>query len=52
MTRLTNEIATTFVRKFTIAAAFMDEAKAFDSVWHKRLFYKLKELGISSLLSP
>ena len=50
LTRLSNEIATTITRRGTTAVAFMDVEKAFDSVWHKGLLYKMKDLKLPNHL--
>lgn len=50
LTKLTNDIAVTLTRRSSLAAAFLDVEKAFDSVWHKGLLYKMAQLQIPSHL--
>ena len=44
--RLTQDIVDGFNKKESTAALFIDIEKAYDSVWHEGLLFKLKELGI------
>ena len=44
--RLTQDIIDGFNKKESTAALFIDIEKAYDSIWHEGLLYKLKELGI------
>jgi ribonuclease HI len=47
LTKLTSQIKKQFSRKKSILATFFDVTKAYDSVWHERLLYKLNKIGIS-----
>jgi ribonuclease HI len=47
LVKLTNQIKKQFSRKKSTLATFFDVRKAYDSVWHSRLLYKLKNIGIS-----
>jgi retron-type reverse transcriptase len=47
LVKLTNQIKKQFSRKKSILAAFFDVRKAYDSVWHSRLLFKLKNVGVS-----
>ena len=50
LTKLSNDIAVAMTKKNTTAAAFLDVEKAYDSVWHKGLLYRMQELKIPSHL--
>ena len=43
---ITHDIHQAFDDKHEIRAVFLDISKAFDSVWHQGLVYKLKRIGI------
>ena len=45
--KLTTQVKYQFARRKNILATFFDLRKAYDQVWHKRLLYKLKEIGIT-----
>ena len=45
--RLTQDIYNGFNKNEHTAALFIDIEKAYDSVWHDGLMFKLKEMGIS-----
>jgi ribonuclease HI len=47
LVKLTNQIKKQFSRKKSILATFFDVRKAYDSVWHSRLLFKLKNVGVS-----
>ena len=44
--RLTQDVVDGFNRRESTAALFIDIEKAYDSVWHDGLLYKLSEMGI------
>ena len=48
--KLTTQIKHQFARRKSVLATFFDVKKAFDSVWHDRLLYKLKTIGLSGNL--
>ena len=48
--KLTTHIKQQFARRKNILATFFDVKKAYDSVWHAKLLYKLKEIGFSGNL--
>ena len=43
---ITHDIHKAFNEGQELRAAFLDISKAFDSVWHEGLIYKLKKIGI------
>ena len=45
--KLTTQIKKQFARRKSVLATFFDVKKAYDSVWHARLLYKLKLIGFS-----
>ena len=47
---ITHEIYKSFDDGLDVHGVFLDIFKAFDKVWHKGLFYKLKQKGISGNL--
>jgi hypothetical protein len=47
---LTQKVSETFCRGKKVCAVFFDITKAFDSVWHKGLLYKLIKLGTPSYI--
>jgi ribonuclease HI len=47
LVKLTSQIKKQFARQKSTLATFFDVRKAYDSVWHSRLLYKLKNIGIS-----
>jgi ribonuclease HI len=47
ITRLQADIQRAFSKGLSVGAVFIDLTKAFDLVWHKGLFYKLKQYGIT-----
>ena len=47
LVRLTNHIKRQFSRRKSVLATFFDVKKAYDSVWHRRLLFKLKNIGVS-----
>eukprot|EP00745_Piridium_sociabile_P028023 TRINITY_DN45058_c0_g1_i3.p1 TRINITY_DN45058_c0_g1~~TRINITY_DN45058_c0_g1_i3.p1 ORF type:complete len:184 (-),score=10.55 TRINITY_DN45058_c0_g1_i3:304-855(-) len=46
LVKLTTQIKRQFARRKSILATFFDVRKAYDQVWHKRLLYKLKSVGL------
>ena len=50
LTKLTMQVKRQFARRQNILATFFDVKKAYDQVWHSRLLYKLKSIGISGNL--
>lgn len=50
LVRVTELISKGFNKKRSTAAVFLDIQKAFDTVWHDGLFYKLIQLGIPKYL--
>ena len=48
--KLTTQIKQQFARRKSILATFFDVKKAYDNVWHARLLYKLKSIGLSGNL--
>ena len=47
---ITHKIYHSLDENYEIRAVFLDISKAFDEVWHKGLFFKLKQNGISGNL--
>ena len=47
LVKLTTQIKHQFARRQNVLATFFDIKKAYDQVWHSRLLYKLKTIGIS-----
>ena len=47
LVKLSSHIKKQFARRKSILATFFDVKKAYDRVWHARLLYKLKCIGIS-----
>ena len=47
LVKLTMQIKKQFARRQNVLATFFDIKKAYDQVWHARLLYKLKSIGIS-----
>ena len=47
LVKITTQIKHQFARRKSVMATFFDVKKAYDQVWHKRLLYKLKTIGIS-----
>ena len=45
--KLTTHVKKQFAKRKSCLAVFFDITKAYDNVWHKRLLYKLKTIGIS-----
>lgn len=45
--RLTTNIKRQFAHRKSVLATFFDVSKAYDQVWHSRLLYKLKTIGLS-----
>ena len=45
--KLTTQIKQQFARRKSVLATFFDVKKAYDTVWHARLLYKLKSAGFS-----
>jgi len=50
LVKLTTQIKHQFARRQNILATFFDINKAYDQVWHARLLYKLKCIGLSSFI--
>ena len=48
--KLTSHIKKQFSRRKSTLATFFDVKKAYDSVWHARLLYKLKNIGITGMM--
>ena len=44
--KLSTQIKCQFARRQSVLATFFDVRKAYDQVWHKRLLYKLKSIGL------
>lgn len=44
---LTSHVKSALKRKRGLTAVFFDVRRAFDTVWHKKLLFKLKSLGLS-----
>ena len=47
LVKITTNIKKQFAHKKSTIATFFDVSKAYDSVWHKRLLLKLKQIGLS-----
>ena len=47
MVKLTNHIKRQFSKRKSTLATFFDVKKAYDTVWHAKLLYKLNNIGIS-----
>ena len=47
LTKLTTDIKGQFARRKCILATFFDITKAYDQVWHSRLLFKLKSIGLT-----
>ena len=47
LVKLTTQVKHQFARRKCILATFFDVTKAYDQVWHSRLLYKLKSIGLS-----
>ena len=47
LVKLTTQIKYQFARRKNVLATFFDVKKAYDHVWHDRLLYKLKSIGLS-----
>ena len=45
--KLTTQIKSQFAKRKNLLATFFDVRKAYDSVWHSRLLFKLKSVGLS-----
>ena len=50
LVKLTSHIKKQFSRRKSTLATFFDVKKAYDSVWHSRLFYKPKNIGITGVI--
>jgi hypothetical protein len=48
--RLTDHVTLNFNNNMSIAAVFLDVEKAFDTLWHPTLLYKLSKMEFSSTL--
>jgi hypothetical protein len=48
--RLTDHVTLNFSNNMSMAAAFLDIEKAFDTTWHPGLLYKLPKLNFSASL--
>ena len=49
LVKLTAQIKKQFSKRKSTLATFFDIRKAYDSVWHDRLLYKLNEIGITGV---
>ena len=47
LTKLTTNIKQQFARRQCVLATFFDITKAYDQVWHSRLLFKFKSIGLS-----
>ena len=47
LVKLTTQIKYQFAKRKGVLATFFDVTKAYDQVWHSRLLYKLKDIGLS-----
>ena len=47
LVKLTSQIKKQFSRRKSTLATFFDVKKAYDTVWHSRLLYKLKSIGVT-----
>lgn len=47
LVKLTTQVKHQFSRRKCLLATFFDVTKAYDQVWHSRLLYKLKDIGLS-----
>jgi hypothetical protein len=47
LVKLTTLVKRQFARRKSVLATFFDIKKAYDQVWHARLLYKLKSIGLS-----
>ena len=47
LVKLSTQVKRQFARRKSILATFFDVSKAYDQVWHRRLLYKLKNIGLS-----
>ena len=47
LVKLTTEIKHQFSKRKGVLATFFDITKAYDQVWHARLLYKLKDIGLN-----
>ena len=50
LVKLTSHIKKQFSRRKSTLVTFFDVKKAYDSVWHARLLYKLKNIGITGMM--
>ena len=50
LVKLTSHIKKQFSRRKGTLATFFNVKKAYDSVWHARLLYKLKNIGITGMM--
>ena len=50
LVKLTSQIKKQFSRRKSTLATFFYVKKAYDSVWHARLLYKLKNIGITGMM--
>jgi ribonuclease HI len=46
LVKLSSQIKKQFAHRKSILATFFDVKRAYDSVWHKRLLYKVRQIGI------
>jgi ribonuclease HI/L-rhamnose mutarotase len=47
LVKITTHIKRQFAKRKSVLATFFDVTKAYDRVWHARLLYKLKSIGLS-----
>lgn len=47
LVKLTTHVKRQFARRKSVLATFFDVKKAYDQVWHARLLYKVKRIGIT-----
>ena len=50
LVKLSTQIKKQFAKRKSVLATFIDIKRAYDSVWHERLLFKLKEIGISGTM--